>query len=216
MIKRTVYISGPMTGKPFYNFPAFFQAEKRFRDWGWDVVNPARVDLEGGTISDPPTFIGLHLTVRRDLLLILDNLSPVRQDAIAMLPGWLDSYGALAESFVADWLGLTVLDATDGSVIKNGRTLDSTLGRDEGDKDGALRPNPLGLDGQGSEGVRDGREKVFRQELGEGLPLGVESRCSPETPCSLCTRGGLRQGKSDAPPRPRSLPYVDPSALHGC
>lgn len=45
-----VYIAGPMTGLPEYNFPAFHAAAKAWRDAGWEVLNPAEA-FDGDTTS---------------------------------------------------------------------------------------------------------------------------------------------------------------------
>jgi len=38
---KRIYISGPMTGLPEHNFPAFHAAAERLRKAGWEVNNPA-------------------------------------------------------------------------------------------------------------------------------------------------------------------------------
>lgn len=38
---RKVYIAGPMTGLPEFNYPTFFAAEEYLRSHGAKVMNPA-------------------------------------------------------------------------------------------------------------------------------------------------------------------------------
>jgi len=38
------YISGPMTGLPEHNFPAFNAAAAYYRERGFEVINPAEMD----------------------------------------------------------------------------------------------------------------------------------------------------------------------------
>lgn len=93
-----VYIAGPMTGLPEFNFPAFHAAADVWRNSGWEVINPAELDEEDTT--KPWDFY-----LRRDLKLLVDC------DAIAMLPDWELSRGAKLEHYVAQALGLSVYDA---------------------------------------------------------------------------------------------------------
>lgn len=44
MPARRIYDSGPMTGLPGLNFPAFDAAAKQLRAAGYDVVNPAELN----------------------------------------------------------------------------------------------------------------------------------------------------------------------------
>lgn len=48
MKKTKLYIAGPMRGVREFNFPAFFRAEQKLTDAGYEVINPARHDTEGG------------------------------------------------------------------------------------------------------------------------------------------------------------------------
>lgn len=92
-----------MTGYPEYNFPAFFAAEEKLREQGFEVVNPARLDTEAGYDPTHPDFVMdkefLVGAAKRDLLGVIEC------DAIAMLPEWEKSKGANAELAVAKWLG---------------------------------------------------------------------------------------------------------------
>ncbi len=104
MTKR-VYIAGPMTGIPEFNFPAFFAAEERFAAAGWEVVNPARVDEEHGFNAKTDAAEPHHVYMRRDLPAV------AACDAIALLPGWQASAGVGHELYVARACGRELLDA---------------------------------------------------------------------------------------------------------
>ena len=96
--KQRIYISGPMTGKPDHNYPAFHETAERFRKAGWDVANPA--ENFGGRTDLP-----LEAYLREDISLL------AYCNAVAMLPGWRDSQGATLEYLIACKLGLDVYDA---------------------------------------------------------------------------------------------------------
>lgn len=99
-----VYIAGPMSGYEGYNFPAFFTAATKWREAGWEVINPA--ELDGQDTNQPWDFY-----LRRDLKLLVDC------DAIAMLPDWELSKGAKLEHYVAMKLGLTEYDAENPVIL---------------------------------------------------------------------------------------------------
>lgn len=77
---KRIYISGPMTGLPDFNFPAFNVEAERLRALGYDVINP--VDI------NPDTTTPYNECLRNDLKALLDC------DTIAMLPGYGASRGA--------------------------------------------------------------------------------------------------------------------------
>lgn len=128
LARPTFYICGPMTGLPFFNFPAFDGARDLGQSLGYTIISPADNDREHGIdpIEDPgcverlqqsdPDF--LKKIVTRDLAILL-NLDPEKGDGLALLPGWEDSKGATAEIGVALWLGLNFVDATTFKPIDN-------------------------------------------------------------------------------------------------
>lgn len=91
---RKVYISGPMTGLPELNFPAFHAAAAKLRSQGIEVVNPAEIAME-----EP---ISWEKCMRADIKALCDC------DAIALMPGWEKSKGAHLELHIAHRLGLEV------------------------------------------------------------------------------------------------------------
>lgn len=110
-----VYLAGPMTGIPHFNYPAFHAAAALLRDEGHEVFNPAEHDTEmfGKDISNPDGCavraaqehgFDRRAALKADLSWICDNA-----DAIALLPGWERSSGATAEHALAVALGLGVL-----------------------------------------------------------------------------------------------------------
>lgn len=89
---KKAYISGPMTGKPDLNFPAFNEAAAALRALGWEVVNPVDVNPDPGT--DWLTCIVADLEAMRGCT------------AIALLPGHEASDGAAMEKIAAKRMGM--------------------------------------------------------------------------------------------------------------
>jgi hypothetical protein len=86
-MKLTIYISGPMTGKPGLNFDAFNAAAAKYRAQGHTVINPAELN------PDPSTPWVECMKV--------DIAALLKCNAIKMLPGWCDSRGARLERYIA-------------------------------------------------------------------------------------------------------------------
>ncbi len=104
---KRIYVAGPMRGLPEFNFPAFIRAANDLARVGWDVVNPATLDLDAGFRPEDalPESFDMRAVCLRDVQGLLTC------DAIYMLRGWADSKGATAERAIALWLGLEVLGA---------------------------------------------------------------------------------------------------------
>jgi hypothetical protein len=92
-----LYLAGPMTGLPEFNFPAFHAEAKRLRSLGFDVVNPAEVNAD--------TTMSWSACMKKDIPELLTC------DGVALLDGWAKSKGATLERHVAMEVGLFVLDA---------------------------------------------------------------------------------------------------------
>ena len=105
MRQKKVYIAGPMTGIPEFNFPAFFSAQARLEKEGWKVFNPAEkdqekdLDAEAVKTGDAKKAIAAGFDFRECFL--WDTEKVITADAIYMLPGWEQSPGAKAEHAVA-------------------------------------------------------------------------------------------------------------------
>ena len=76
-----IYISGPITGMPDNNHPAFNEAAASLRAMGHEVCNPAEFQAP----CENPTHADW-------MQLSLEKLS--KCEAVAMLPGWTLSKGA--------------------------------------------------------------------------------------------------------------------------
>ena len=94
-----VYISGPMTGLPGLNFPAFNAAAGVLRAKGFEVINPAELN--------PDPLMSWAQCMKTDIKALCDC------DTVATLPGWEHSKGADLEVHVARRLGMMVLSVTD-------------------------------------------------------------------------------------------------------
>lgn len=95
----TIYLSGPMTGLPDHNFPAFNREAARLRAMGYRVVNPAEINKDAGS--------RWHDCLRKDLEQMLTC------NTLALLDGWEHSNGAHLELHVAHRVGMRIVRAGD-------------------------------------------------------------------------------------------------------
>jgi hypothetical protein len=111
--KKKIYIAGPMRGIPLYNFPAFDQAAWELKDLGYCPISPTDIDRQYGFdprdlpqpwdwTTFPKKSMKLQDVIMRDVVAILQC------DGVLMLPGHLDSAGAIAEKRLALWAGIPV------------------------------------------------------------------------------------------------------------
>lgn len=103
---KRIYVSGPMTGLPDHNFPAFHAAAARLRVAGFEVIDPAE-NFGGRTDLPRETYL------RADVILV------AQCDGIAMLPGWQESRGAKLEYLLARELNMPALDAETLQPLEN-------------------------------------------------------------------------------------------------
>jgi len=103
---KSIYVAGPMTGYPEFNFPAFFRAQERLEADGWKVWNPAKKDEEDGVSNgagwsdgDDQALVGSGWDFRAAFK--WDVTKVIEADAIFVLRGFESSSGALAELAVA-------------------------------------------------------------------------------------------------------------------
>jgi nucleoside 2-deoxyribosyltransferase len=85
-----VYIAGPMTGLPDFNYPAFHAEAARLRELGYRVSNPAENQAQ----------VNWQYYMRAAIRMML------LCDAVALLPNWKQSRGALIEHGIAIALGI--------------------------------------------------------------------------------------------------------------
>ncbi|ATH84255.1 hypothetical protein CO724_17520 [Ectopseudomonas mendocina] len=102
---QRLYLSGPMTGLPAFNYPAFHAEAARLRALGYHVENPA---------ENPPqdsweAYMAVCIPQMRTC------------DTIALLPGWSESRGALRERQEAVRLGMTITPAAKITEPTNGK-----------------------------------------------------------------------------------------------
>jgi hypothetical protein len=87
-----IFLSGPMSNMPGYNFPAFHDAARELTRRGYSVLDPSSLGRrEDWQWRD---------YMRETLRMLLDA------DGVGFLPGWHDSRGALLEMSVAADLGI--------------------------------------------------------------------------------------------------------------
>lgn len=107
-----LYIAGPMTGIPGFNYRAFEEAARRLVATGHEAVNPTELDTpeerelilaSDGTHFDLDKTWGDYLS--RDVKLLTDG----GVDGVLVLRGWEQSRGARLETFLAHaLLGLPI------------------------------------------------------------------------------------------------------------
>ena len=110
---KTIYLAGPMTGIPQFNYPAFFEAADELRWYGYNVINPPESDslevraaamasLSGDWADLPEPDILLPAIIRQNVDDVLSS------DGIATMFGWANSKGAQFEVALAHRIGIPV------------------------------------------------------------------------------------------------------------
>ncbi len=111
------YISGPMSNYKNHNFPAFFEADGKLREQGYEPINPAAYnvsDVESSlatwqeahaySIDYPEHW---HAYIKADLRLVL------QADGVVLLPGWEKSRGACVEVVAAANIDIPIYRLTE-------------------------------------------------------------------------------------------------------
>lgn len=119
-----LYLAGPMTGYPQFNFPAFADAARVLRAQGIEIISPAEMDEELGIAGQALASTDGKLVdgkiagntwgdlLARDVKIVADTV-----DGIAVLPGWERSKGAKLEITVALLAGKAVYQYHTGAGI---------------------------------------------------------------------------------------------------
>lgn len=100
---RAAYLSGPMTGLPDFNYPAFHAAAAALRARGWRVFNPAENNWSPGV--EPFPLRAAFAEYCRFICL--------EADAVIVLPGWDGSPGARVEVALAERCEIAVVPLAD-------------------------------------------------------------------------------------------------------
>jgi hypothetical protein len=90
-----LYVCGPMSGLPEFNYPAFMAAEAVLTEAGYEVQNPARVDERHDGTNCRECRVGR----RHNWEWYMDQCLPMVDlaEGLAVLPGWQHSRGAKIE-----------------------------------------------------------------------------------------------------------------------
>ena len=94
-----IYIAGPMSGLKDLNYPAFNAEAERLRALGHEVLNPAENPV-------PPcgSWAGYMRMALRQL---------IECECVVLLPGWIESRGAVIERNLAQALGMGIHAASE-------------------------------------------------------------------------------------------------------
>lgn len=100
MKREKVYISGPVSGMPELNYPAFRRVEAALFERNCDVENPIN-NVPPGFFNLEEDFVKLWQYQMRKAIAQLAQC-----DSIVMLNGWEKSKGATIELWLSNMLGL--------------------------------------------------------------------------------------------------------------
>lgn len=112
-----LYLSGPMTGLPSFNNPAFDAAAAALRALGWRVYNPAENRWVAAGVAFP----------LREGFAEYSSVICLDASGLVLLPGWEASLGATAEFALARAVGIPARLLEDvlagGSVVHDGEAI---------------------------------------------------------------------------------------------
>lgn len=103
------YLAGKMTGLPDLNLPMFNAVAARLRSQGHEIVNPAEINGGEAALAACAAMNGKQLLAHWQTCMRRDIAELVTCEGIFMLPGWMDSRGALIEHGLARDLGLRIM-----------------------------------------------------------------------------------------------------------
>ena len=107
MKRKTIYIAGPMRGRPNNNAEAFDEAHRHLAAIGWEPINPIDIsEAFGVSESETEEEIGEK---RLRAMMAAERAAIPSLDAIYLLKGWEESEGAKLELVVAIQNGLQVI-----------------------------------------------------------------------------------------------------------
>jgi hypothetical protein len=111
-----IYLSGPMRGIPYFNFPRFMAETTKLRADGHEVFCPAESDLQEYGPSVCASLTGnladiknINFSLREALFRDCEYICKTAE-AIMLLPGWEKSKGATAERALGIALGLQIIE----------------------------------------------------------------------------------------------------------
>lgn len=107
--KEVAYISGSMTGVEDHNRARFDEIEEIVAGMGYEVINPARLDIEEGMVDKEGNPLKWQNFMRRDIRIIAE-----RADLVVCFDDWENSRGATDEAYVA-----AVMDIPVYRLVKN-------------------------------------------------------------------------------------------------
>lgn len=104
-----LYLAGPMSGIPQFNFPAFEEAAVVLRRLGFEITSPAEMDKarnpeayelarrspDGKWQPDVTGGLTWAQILAGDIVIVSDQV-----DGVVLMPGWEKSSGARLETFV--------------------------------------------------------------------------------------------------------------------
>ena len=94
-----LYISGPMSGLPELNYPAFHKAARQLRKAGYEVVNPAETKLDCSGMNEQQIWLAY----------MADAVSKLAAcEGVATLENWEHSKGANIEVDLGQHGGLII------------------------------------------------------------------------------------------------------------
>lgn len=111
-MKTKIYIAGPMTGLPEFNYPAFFEAQALLQDLDYDVFNPAALPMCIYDLHDEELW---QWYMKRAIPLLLEC------EQVCLLKGWGTSKGAKLEVIIAKNFGMRLMMFSDTNILRSMR-----------------------------------------------------------------------------------------------
>lgn len=107
----TIYLAGPMTGKPNFNYDQFEEVTKDLEAQGHDILSPHDVEQWLGIPKQEPGSQPYEWYVRNTMKMLLECQS------IALLPAWWSSKGARLELKVARACAMPVFVCAERTIV---------------------------------------------------------------------------------------------------